>query len=171
MGIVVETIEKFLDALVDEGVMRDVIAPVGKLRRRGKFSMKNQIGRLEVVALFGQLFNRVPAIAQNSLVPVDKRDLAGAGCRVAEGWIVTHHPEIGIVDLDLTQIERSDRVILDRELVSLAGPIVDDGQCVPAGFSGRLAAHERIWFGGIHCWPSQVRARRFERTVYTNTPC
>jgi len=46
MGIVMEAVEKLFDALVDEGVMRDVVGPVLELGRGGKFAMQQEVSGL-----------------------------------------------------------------------------------------------------------------------------
>ena len=40
MGVVVKAIEKFLDALMDEGVMGDVVGPIFQLRSRRQFAVQ-----------------------------------------------------------------------------------------------------------------------------------
>ncbi len=130
--VVVKSIEKFLDALVNERVMRDVVRPFVQLRFRGQLAVKNQVGGLEIRAFLRELFDRISAIAQNSLVAVDVSDLAGARRRVCERRIVAHHAEIGFVHFDLAQIDRANRVVLDGNFVLAAGAIVGNGQRVPA---------------------------------------
>jgi len=67
-----KSIEKLLDALVNERVVRDVIVPVRELRFCGKLSVENQIGGFGVGALFRQFFDRVAAVSQDSLVAIDE---------------------------------------------------------------------------------------------------
>src|SRR5208282_6679694 len=76
VGVVVESVEKFLDALVNERMVRDVVRPIRELRLRGKFAVENQIRSFEVVALLGELFDRIAAIAKTSFVAVDEGNLA-----------------------------------------------------------------------------------------------
>ena len=40
MGVVVRAVEKFFDALVDEGVVRDVVTPVFQLLASGQLAKK-----------------------------------------------------------------------------------------------------------------------------------
>ena len=60
--------------------------------------------------------------------------------------IVAHHPEIGIVDLDLAQIEGANRVVLDRDFVLLAGAIVGDRSACPDGFQRETRCSRAILF-------------------------
>src|SRR5712664_981420 len=52
MGVVMKAVQKFLDALVDESVVRDVVRPIRQLRRRGQFPMQEQIRGFQVGAFF-----------------------------------------------------------------------------------------------------------------------
>jgi hypothetical protein len=82
VGVVVKTVEKFLDALVDESVMLDLIGPVGKLRFRRKVAVKQQIGGFGIRAFLREFLDRITAVLKNALVAVNERDPAGAGGRV-----------------------------------------------------------------------------------------
>src|SRR6185312_6686429 len=53
--------------------------------------------------------------------------------------VIAHHAEVVVVDLDLSQIVGTDGVVLDRELVALAGTVVGDGQCF--GGRARIGGH------------------------------
>src|SRR2546421_8195930 len=46
MGVVVKAVQKFLDALMDESVMRDVVGPILQLRRRGRIGPDRKSTRL-----------------------------------------------------------------------------------------------------------------------------
>src|SRR5882724_9024385 len=59
MSIVMKAVQKFLDAFVDEGVMRDVVGPVLELRGGGQFTIQKQIGSFEISALFREIFDRI----------------------------------------------------------------------------------------------------------------
>ena len=125
-----EPVHEFLDVLMDEGVGGDVRGPLGELRLVRQFAVEEQVGDLEVGALFGQLFDGISPVPQDPLVAVDERDLALARRGVHEGGIVGHHAEIIRVDLDLAQIGRLDGVVLDRDLVRFPGSIVRNGESV-----------------------------------------
>src|SRR5690606_8282284 len=82
---------------------------------------------LEMGAPLGELLDRVAAVAEDALAPVDVRDRAARRGRVREGGIVRHHPEIRLLDLDLPQIHLPDDVTLDDvHLVLPPGTIVPD---------------------------------------------
>ena len=137
MGVVVEAVKKFLDALVDEGVMRDVVGPGLQLISAGELAVEEEVGGFKIRAFFSQIFNGVAAVAQDAGVAVDVSDFADARCGVVEGRIVTHHAEIGGIDLDLAEVGGTDGVVRDGDLVGLPSTIVDDGEGL-AGRSGAL---------------------------------
>src|ERR1039458_453411 len=56
--VIMETFQEFLDALVDERMVRDVVVPVFQLRLCRKLTMQNQIGRFGVGALLRKFFDR-----------------------------------------------------------------------------------------------------------------
>ena len=110
-----------------------------------------QIRGLEIVAVLGQLLNRVAAIQQHALVAVDVRDGAPAVRGVHERRVVRHQAEVIRPGLDLTQIHGADRAVLNRQLVLLARSVVDDAQRV---------AH-RSAFKGACCRRYSDRLDRF----------
>src|SRR6266508_2219825 len=65
---------------------------------------------------------------EEAAIADDEGDPAAACRGVREGGVVGHHPELVGVDLDLPQVNRADRAVLDRNLVLLAGAIVGDRQ-------------------------------------------
>ena len=137
MGIVMKAVEKFLDAFMNERVMRDVVGPILQLLRVRQLAVQKQVGGFEVGAFLGQIFDGIAAIAQDARVAIDVSHSADARCRVVERRIVAHHPEIGVFYLDLAQIHGADRAIRDGHFVALAGAIVRDckrfprlGRCV-----------------------------------------
>jgi len=108
--------------------MRDVEHPAVQLARRRQLAVQQQVRGFEERALFGELLDRVAAVAQDPLVPVDEADRAAARRRVHERRIVAEQPVVVRRELDLPQVGRVNRAVLDRELVLLAGAVVDDGQ-------------------------------------------
>src|SRR6266481_7822314 len=78
MGVVMKTVQKFLDSFMDERVVRDVVGPIFQLRGRRQFAMQEQIRRFEVSAFLSEIFYRVAAIAQDASVAVNVCDLADA---------------------------------------------------------------------------------------------
>src|SRR5204862_136415 len=109
---------------------RDLIDPRIELGGGRQLAVQQQIGGLQERALFRELLDGIPAVAQNPLVAVDVGDGAAAGRRVHEGGVVAHQAEVVGRRLDLPQIGGADRPLLNRNLVTLAGAIVDDGKCV-----------------------------------------
>ncbi len=130
VSVVVKTINEFLDALVDERVMRDVVSPIRQLRFRGKLAVKNQVRGFDVCAFFRQLFDRIAAVTQNSLVAVNIGNLARARSRVGERRVVAHQSKIAVVDFDRPQIQRANRVIFYGKFELAARPVIGDGQCI-----------------------------------------
>ena len=128
--VVAEAFEKLLDVLVQHRVTRDLLRPLVQLRRRGEFSEEKKVSGLEVVAVLGQLVNRVPAIHQDTAIAVDERNPAAARRGVHERRVVAQHPEVVRVHLDLAEIHRPNRVVLDGNLVFPARSVVSDGQRV-----------------------------------------
>jgi hypothetical protein len=85
MGILRQRTEEGLEVLVDHGVARDGPLEDLILARARQLAVAEQVRDFEEVAVLGQLFDRVAAIAQDALVAIDERDCAraGAGVRVA----------------------------------------------------------------------------------------
>ena len=94
-------VEEFLDALVNERMVRDVIGPILELRARGQFAVQDQIGGFEVGAPLGQFLDGIAAVTQDARVPVNKSDFAPAQRRVGERRVVAHHAELVRLHLDL----------------------------------------------------------------------
>ena len=80
--------------------------------------------------MFRQLLDRVAAVEEDALVAVDERDPAAAGRGVHERRVVGHHAELVGRHLDLPQIRRADRAVLNRQLVLPARAVVGDRQRV-----------------------------------------
>src|SRR6185437_6474076 len=63
------------------------------------------------------------------------------------GGVVAHQAEVVLLDLDVAKLGGTDRAVLDRNLVLLAGPVVGDGQglfrrrCAGAVLLLRLCRH------------------------------
>src|SRR5213078_2364951 len=81
-------------------------------------------------AALGKMLDRITAIAQDALVPVDVADGAPARGRIEESRIVRHEPGIVGRRLDLSQVDRANRAVLDGDLVLFGGAVVDDGKGV-----------------------------------------
>ncbi len=59
MGVIVKTIQEFLDAFVNESVMRNVVGPIGKLRFRRQLAVQNQVCGFQIGAFFRQRFDGI----------------------------------------------------------------------------------------------------------------
>ena len=129
--VVPEALHEVLDVFVDHRVERDVLHPVVMLVPGRELSVEHEIGRLEIGRLLGELGDRVTAVVQDALVPIDERDLALAGRRVHERGVVGHQPEVLGRGLQDPEIERLDRAVLDRNLDCLSRAVVGDGHGLP----------------------------------------
>src|SRR5438067_514853 len=150
MGVVMKAVEKFLDAFVDERVVRDVVGPILQLRRRRQFAVQEQIRGLQISAFFREIFNGIAAITQDAGVAIDIRYFADARSGVIERRIVAHHAKIFGVHFDLAEVGGADGVVRDGNLVGFARAIVRDGERF-AG-SGRAFRLSRLRGGkwGVH---------------------
>ena len=131
MRVVAVPLHELLDILMHHRVNLDVVLPALVMLAIGQLALDDQIRHLEIVALLGKLFDRISAVAQDSLVAVDIRDPAAARRGVGERGIVRHQPEVIFADFDLPQIRRANHVaFFDRQLIFLPGPIVRHTQRV-----------------------------------------
>jgi hypothetical protein len=128
VGVIVKAVKKFLDALVDEGVMGDVVDPLLQLRGAGKFAVQEKVSGFEIRAFFGEIFDGITAVAEDSGVAVNVGDPADAGRGVIVGRVVAHHAEIGGSDLDLAKVHGPDGIVGNGNLVGFAGAVVGDGE-------------------------------------------
>jgi hypothetical protein len=87
VGVHRESIEEALELLVEQGVLADLVLPVGQLGRRRQLAVDQQVGGLEERRLLGQLLDRVAAVAQDSGVTVEERDGAPGRGGVAEAVV------------------------------------------------------------------------------------
>ena len=69
--VVMKAIQHLFDVFVDEGVMRDIPRPIFQLRFGRQFAVQDQIGSFQIIAAFGELFNRIAAITQNAQIAVN----------------------------------------------------------------------------------------------------
>ena len=130
MRRVTESLHEFLRGLVQHGVVRDVVNPLLEFLFGGQFAEHQQVCHFQKRAPLGQDLNRISAIAQDSLVSIDVGDAALARRRIHVRRVVGHQPEILRSALDLPQIHRPDRAVLDRNGIGLAGPIIGNTQCI-----------------------------------------
>ena len=128
--VVAEPLHELLHVLVKHRVQGDLLNPGLLLRRGRQLAEQNQVGRLEVVALLGQLLDRIAAVEQDALVAVDVGDGAPAVAVFMNAGSYVISPKSSGPGLDLPQIHGADGAVLDRQLVLLPGAVVDDRQRV-----------------------------------------
>src|SRR5712691_1569005 len=132
-----EAVHELLDVLVDPRVVGDLPRPLVERLPGRQLASEEEIRDLEERRLLGELLDRIAAIPEDPLVAVDEGDRAPGGRRVHEGRVVGEEPEVVGPRPDLTQVHRSNRAVGDRQLVGLAGAVVQDRQ-------GFLGAHDTL---------------------------
>jgi len=130
VSVVAELVDELLDVLVHHRVDGDVVPPHVEVSLVGQLALDDEVGGLEEGALFGEFLDGVAAVAQDAALTVDVGDLALARRRVGERRVVAHQAGIVGRGFDLAQIRGADGVVLDGNLVLLAGAVVDDRQRV-----------------------------------------
>ena len=126
VSVVAEAFHEFLGALVDHGVVRDLVDPILELGFGGQLAEQQQVGDLQESAMLGQHFDGIAAVAQDAAIAIDVGDRALAGSRVHEGRVIGHEPEIVGAGLDLPQIHGADGAILNGQGIALSGAVVGD---------------------------------------------
>jgi hypothetical protein len=122
--VVLETLHQLLDVLVEHRMEGDLAGPVVELAGRRQLAEEDEVRGLEERAVLGQLLDWVAAVEQDALVAVDVGDAAAARGGVLKRRVVGHQAEIFGVRLDLPQVHRADRAVLDAQFVLLAGAVV-----------------------------------------------
>ncbi len=130
MGVIAEAIHEFLGVFVQQHVRVDFLGPAVQLNLGGQLTVMQKVGDFQIGTLLGQHFDRIAAIAQDSLVAIDKRDGALAGGRVHVGRIVRHQAEVFRTRFDLSQIHGPDGIFEQRNRVGAVRSIVSDRECV-----------------------------------------
>src|ERR1700683_802966 len=123
MSVAMKTLQQLLDAVVNRQVTGDIGRPLLELGSGRKLAVHQQVRRFEISAFLGEFVDFVAAIAHDSLIAIDVGDSADTRGGVGERRIVSHHPEIGGMYFYLAQIQGANRVLLDRDLVSLSGAV------------------------------------------------
>jgi len=85
VGVAWKSVVERTHVLMEHGVVRDVRSEFIELLWRGQFAVDQQVARFEEIAFFGELFDGVSTVAENSAIPVEIRDSAArrAGVCVA----------------------------------------------------------------------------------------
>ena len=142
MGVVLEPFHQLLDVLVQHRVERDLLGPLLELRVGRQLAEDDEIRRLEVGRLLGELLDRIAAILEDALVAVDVGDAAAARRGVHERRVVGAEPLIVRRDLDLAEIGGADGAVGDGDLVLLAGAVVSNSERI-----GHMRASISRWSG------------------------
>ncbi len=113
MAIIAKAFHELLRALVQHGVVCDVIGPALEFRLAGQFSKQQQVGNFQKRAPLRQNFDRIPAVTQYTSVSINIGNAAAARRCVHERRIVGHQPKIFWTGFYLPQAHRTDRAILN----------------------------------------------------------
>src|SRR6516225_1702028 len=166
MSVVMEPVQEFLDAFMNERVVHNVVLPVLQLVRGRQFAVKQQVRRLEVIRFLGQFFDRVTPVPQYSRVSVDIGYAADTRRGVVEGRVVAHHSEFRRIHLDLPKITRADGVVGDGNLVGLSGAVVRNREGVALCGFGVARFQLRRWECRVHANTSE-KGRAVGIPLYT----
>ncbi len=129
VGVVVEALHEPLPhVLVDERVVRDVIAPLLELGGVGELAEDEEVGHLEVARVLGELLDRITAVAQDAGLAVELGDRALGSGRRTERRIEEPQPRH-----QLGPGLRVRTTVDDRDLHRFAGAVVGDGDGVCHG--------------------------------------
>ena len=118
MRISAEGLEEAVELLVQHRVIGDRAFELGKLGRRGQFTVKQKVADLEEARVLRQLVDRIAAIKENTGVAVDIGDLAFAAGGRGEPGVVGEH--IGFcVELSNVHNVGPGRALQNRQLDGL----------------------------------------------------
>ena len=118
-----ETVDEALaHVLVDEGVVHDIVGPLGQLIAVGKLAVQQQIRDFEVRALLRQLLDRVAPVAQDTGLAIEVSDRALGRRRLHVGRVVDEERRI-----ELANARGRKCSVCDRNGDGLAGAVVGDG--------------------------------------------
>src|SRR6266705_1611348 len=120
--------------------------------------MHEQVRRLEEGAVLGELLDGIAAVQKDASVAVDVGDAAGAGRRVHECRVVDHEAVIAIRCRHLLEGARTDRAVLDGDVVRTSGPVVGDGQAVRHGALAYAACQGSVWSSSVTARRSGARS-------------
>ena len=137
VGVVAEALHEGLHVLVDERVVGDLVHPGVVLLLRRQRAVDEEVGHLEEVGLLRQLLDRVAAVFEDALVAVDEGHRRTARGGVDESGVVGGKAGLVLGESNLSQVLGRDRVVVDRDVVLLTGPVVGDSQ----GILGRNVGH------------------------------
>jgi len=124
------------ELLVQIRVVGDVVDPSIVLSLVGQLAVDQQVGDLEEGALFGELLDRVAAVAEDAIFPVEFGDGALCSAGGGEARIVEPDPRE-----DLAPFGGVDPAVVNRDLERLTGAVV--GDCDALGHDGSPSTPDR----------------------------
>ena len=72
---------------MQQGVVTNLVVECCQLGRRRKLTINQKVGDLDEGRIFGDILDRIAAVAQDSLVAIDERDVRGGRRRVHKSTI------------------------------------------------------------------------------------
>lgn len=88
MSVVRERTEEASQVLVDDGVSAQASVEGVVLFLSRQLTIDEEVADFDEVRLFRELFDRVPAVLQLTVVTIDVGDGRRGGCSVGKPWIV-----------------------------------------------------------------------------------
>ena len=141
MGIVAESLDEGLEALVIRRVLHHLLGEARELLGCGELTIDKEESGLKEVGALRKLLNGVATVLKNTLLTVDEGDARDAVDSVHVGGIVGSS-DSSCWALDLRQVSRVDCSILDGQLIVLASPVVNDTETVLSELLGRVSRAE-----------------------------
>ena len=122
VGVVVEAVDEPLaHVLVDERVVGDLVRPRLELALVRQIAVQQEVCDLEVRRVLGELLDRVAAIAEDAIVPIEVGDRRAAGGGRQERRVVDEE-----VLVQLSQGGAGKHTVGDGDRDRLAGAVVGD---------------------------------------------
>ena len=163
MRVAAEALIEAGHLLVHHSVARHAVLEILRLLRRWQLAVEEQVGGFEEIAVLCQLFYRIAAVEEHTLIAVDERNRRGARRRGSEPGVEGEAPgervELGDVD-DL----RPRRTSQDVEIPRL---VADRERCCLGG-RGLVHVHLFLPSGGVPRRPSRkvLLARKLSRLIW-----
>src|SRR5262249_7512466 len=105
--------------------------PSGGFLLARQLAVDQQTGHVQEADAPGEFLDRVAAVPEYPLLPVDVRDRAAAVGGVHEARVVGQQPEVVVGGLDLAQVNGPDRPVGDGQVVGAPGAAVGHVQHAP----------------------------------------
>ena len=154
MGVAAEALEEAGHLLVHHGVVDHALVEILLLRLGRQLAVEQQVAGFEKVAFFGELFDRIAAVFQDTGVAVDIGDLGLAAAGGGEAGIIGKHSGLGVELGDVDDVGPN-AAAQNREIVGL---VADRQRCVFAWFcvhrevpdeivakAGQILGHHSRW--------------------------